>query len=100
VKRIRDRADEDLDRLRELLAAWRQQFEGTAHTVAEAIKQAGTSGDLHDALAAFCRSGKPEAMPIGYAFRKVQGRPVGSKVLRRDELDRDGIIRWVVQICE
>jgi putative DNA primase/helicase len=100
VKRIRDRADEDLDRLRALLAAWRQAFEGTAHTLAEAIKHAGTSGDLHDALAAFCRSGKPEAKPIGYAFRKAQGRPVGSKVLRREEFDGDGIARWVVQLCE
>jgi len=36
--RIRDRADEDLDRLRELLTAWRRAFAGTAHTVAEAIK--------------------------------------------------------------
>jgi hypothetical protein len=41
-------------------------------------------GDLRDALAACCRSGKPEAKPIGYAFREVQGRPVG-KTDRRAE---------------
>jgi hypothetical protein len=99
VKRLRDRADEDLDRLRALLTAWRQQFEGTARTLAEAIKHAEASGDLYDALAAFCRSGKPEAKPIGYAFRKVQGRPLGKKVLGREQLDGDGIARWVVQLC-
>jgi hypothetical protein len=100
VQRIRDRADDDLDRLRALLAAWHAQLGGVQHTIADLIKLAGTSGDLHDALAAYCRSGKPEAKPIGYAFRKVHGRPAGRLVLRRDAADRNGIALWMVQPCQ
>jgi hypothetical protein len=72
----------------------------TAPPLATSKARSRGPGDLHDALAAFCRSGKPEAKPIGYAFRKVQGRPVAGKVLRREKLDRTGIVRWLVQICE
>jgi putative DNA primase/helicase len=99
VQRIREQADEDLDRLRTLLAAWNSLLGDGSYTLADAILRAGDSGDLHDALVAYCRTGKPEAKPIGYALRKVQGRVVGDLVLRRDGVDRNGIARWSVTRC-
>jgi putative DNA primase/helicase len=98
VQRIRDQADDDLDRLRTLLATWKDRLGPEPRTIAEAVRTAGTSGELYDALVAYCRSGKLEAKPIGYAFRKVNGRPVGGLVLRRArEFDRDGMARWLVE---
>ena len=43
--------------------------------------------------------GKPESRMLGCAFRKVQDRPVSGKVLRREDLDGDGIARWAVHEC-
>jgi len=99
VKRIREQADEDVDRLRALLTAWDEQLGGVSTTIARAIQKAGESGDLHDALAAYCRSGRPEARAIGNALRKVQGRPVGGLTLRRDGEDRNGSALWAVIKC-
>ncbi len=96
VQRIRDQGDEDLDKLRTLLAAWHDKYQGTEHTVSEAIQEAGDSGDLHDALAAFCRSNRPEAKPIGNALRKVRGRIVSGRSFERGSEDRNGVARWKV----
>jgi hypothetical protein len=97
VKRIREQADEDLDRLRALLTAWVEQLGCTSLTLTDAIRKAGDSGDLHDALVAYCRSGRPEAKPIGNALRKVQGRVVGGLVFRREATNRNGVTLWKVE---
>lgn len=99
VQRIREQADEDLDRLRALLVAWHGLLGGALLTLADAILRAGDSGDLRDALAAYCPSGKPEVKPIGYALRKAHGRVVGDLALRRDGVDRNGCARWAVNRC-
>jgi hypothetical protein len=96
VQRIREQADEDLDKLRALLAAWRDMYQGIEATVSKAIQDAGDSGDLHDALAAFCRSGRPEAKAIGHALRKARGRIVNGHVFERGGDDRSGVARWKV----
>lgn len=98
VKRVRERSDEDLDRLRALLTAWADRLGSEPLTIADAIQRAGGSGDPHDALAAYS-TGRPEAKPIGNALRKLQGRVVGDLVLRRDGVDRKGIVRWAVITC-
>jgi hypothetical protein len=99
VQRIREQADEDLDRLRALLAAWVGLLRSDPVTIADAIRRAGDSGDLHDALAAYGRSGQPEARALGYALRKAQGRVVAGLAFRRDAPDRNGIARWAVVRC-
>jgi putative DNA primase/helicase len=99
VQRIREQADEDLDRLRALLVAWHGLLGGASLTLTDAILRAGDSGDLRDALAVYCPSGKPEAKLIGYALRKAHGRVVGDLALRRDGVDRNGRARWAVNRC-
>lgn len=104
VQRIRDQGDDDLDKLRTLIAAWYGAYEGTEATVSAAIKKAGDSGDLYDALAAFCRSGRPEAKPIGNVLRKVRGRIVTLDIestktaltFERGGHDRNGVVQWRV----
>lgn len=97
VTRIRSQADEDLERLRTLLVAWHDRFGTVSRTLGDAVRLAGDSGELRDAFAAYCRGGKPDTRQIGFALRKVRGRVVGGFVMHRDEnLDRDGLARWVV----
>ena len=96
VKRIREQGDDDLDKLRTLLTAWHEQYGGTEATVSKAIKDAGGSGDLHDALAAYCRSGRPESKPIGHALHKVRGRVVNDRAFERGRDDRNGVAMWKV----
>jgi len=99
-QRIRDQADEDLDRLRTLLAAWHAEIGGVAVTLAEAIKRAGDSGNLFDAFAAYCRSGKPEAKPLGYALRRSQGRMVNGRAFRHWGVDRNDVARWKIATAD
>jgi hypothetical protein len=93
VQRIRDQGDEDLDKLRTLLAAWHEKFEGIERTVAQAIEKAGDSGDVRHALAAFCGSNRPESKPFGNALRKVRGRIVSGRAFERGSEDRNGVAR-------
>jgi hypothetical protein len=97
IQRIRDQSDADIDQLRALLVAWHDMFGGTSVSVADAIKRAGDSGDLREALAAYCRSGKPDARALGYVFRKVRGRVVANLTFRRQSADRDGTAKWTVE---
>jgi putative DNA primase/helicase len=100
VRRIRDQGDEDLDKLRALLCAWHDKYKGIVATVSQAIQDAGKSGDLHNALVAYCRSGQLEGKPIGNALRKVRGRPANKLVLERMGEDRKGIALWRVVSTE
>jgi hypothetical protein len=99
VQRIRDRADDDLDRLRALLGAWVATFEFTAVTIAGAIGKAGDSGDLHDALAAYCSrtGGRLDARAIGAALRKVQGRPVDGRRFKNTGQSHSKVALWAVE---
>lgn len=99
VKRIRADGDEDLDRLRALHNAWSEAFGSAATTIGEAIKKAGKEGALHDALAAFCRSGTPEAKPIAGVFRRLRGRIVAGREIVKDGDDSHaGVVRWCVRL--
>lgn len=95
VQRIRDEGDEDTEKLGALLVAWQAAFGGSARTAAEAVKHAGNEGDLYDAIAAYSRSGKPEAKALGYTLRKVRARIVDGLEFRREE-GRAGTCQWVV----
>jgi len=117
VQRIREQGDDDLDTLRVLLTTWHAKYGGAEKTLAEVIKDAVTdktlaekpvaektpaesmaSSELHDALADYCRSGRPEAKPIGNALRKVQGRIVNGFAFERRAGDRNGVARWRVTV--
>lgn len=98
VQRIRDASDADLDQLRALLVAWHDMFGSMATTVSEAIKKTGGSGELHEAMGAYCRGGKPDARQLGFVLRKVKGRVVGGLRFERHSEDRDGVARWVVVV--
>jgi len=96
VQRIREQSDDDLERIRALLVAWHTSMGAMPMTIADAIRHAENAPDLRDALASFCRTGRPEAKPLGYAFRKLAGRVVAGFVMRRSDQNRDGITKWVV----
>jgi len=96
VSRIRAQADDDVDRLRALHAAWYGQFGGRAVTVAEAVDKAGSAGPLYDALVAYCRD-KPNSLHVGFALRKLRDRVVGGRRLERESINRNGIARWRVR---
>jgi hypothetical protein len=98
VQRVRDQADEDLDRLRALLGAWQDTIGGLQITVADALKRAGDSGTLYDALASYCpRTGKPAAQQIGMVLRKVRGRVVSGMRFMRGDSDRNDVRLWQVE---
>jgi hypothetical protein len=92
VQRIREQSDDDLERIRALLVSWHATLGGMPVTI-EAITHAESAADLRDALASFCRSGRPEAKPLGYGFRKLAGRVVADLVLRRSDQDRNKCAR-------
>lgn len=100
VQRIRDQGDEDLDRLRTLMATWQAEIGVFAVTLAEAIKRAGDRGDLFDAFAVYCRSGKPEARTLGYVMRRVHGRMVNGRAFRRWGVDRNDVARWKIATAD
>jgi hypothetical protein len=82
TQRIRDQGDDDLDRLRELLAAWHEKLEANEMTTAEVVQAAGETGRLYDAIAAYSR-GKPDSRSLGYTLRRLHGRIAGGLVVRR-----------------
>ena len=96
VARIREDGDEDLERLRALLVAWRGQFGEQGVTIAEAISRAGETGPLYDALVGYSRNGKADARQLGYALRKIRGRIAGGLVLDREN-GRAGTCCWRVR---
>lgn len=97
VARVQAEADDDTDRIRVLLHAWRMSLGGRSVTANEALRWAESSdSDLKDAMAAFCKDGKATARGIGYALRKLQGRIVSGLKIRRDGADRTNNAKWVV----
>jgi hypothetical protein len=99
VHRIREQSDDDVDRLRTLIAAWEHSFGGNETSVADAIDKAGNPGsDLYTALVAYCpRTGKPDARAIGNALRKVCGRVVDGNRFRRGEPNRIKVATWALE---
>jgi hypothetical protein len=98
AQRLREDGDEDLDRLRGLLAAWHDAFGDAGATIAEAIRRAGDAGQLHDALAAYSRTGKADARQLGYALRKVRGRMAAGMSIERMD-GRANTVRWRARPC-
>jgi hypothetical protein len=96
VQRIREQGDEDLDRIRRLYATWHALLGSNPITVAAALARAGSSGDLHDAFAVFCRNGKIDPGTIGRTLRKLCDRMAGEFVLRNTGKDRTGVVLWSV----
>jgi hypothetical protein len=98
VPRVQAEADDDVERIRSLLYAWRVSLGGVAKTVIEAVRWADNAdGDLKEAMCAFCKDGKLNGRAIGYAFRKVQGRIVAGMRLKRAGEDRNHNAQWVVE---
>lgn len=96
VARIRERSDGDLEQIRALLVSWSDVCGPEPITLADAIRRSEHSDRLRDAMGSYCRSGKPEAKPLGQKLRQIQGRVVGGMVMRRSALNRDGIALWHV----
>jgi hypothetical protein len=99
AQRIRHEGDEDLERMRDLLAAWHVRLGDQAHSIASAIKCAGRAGDLHEALAAYCKNGNLEPRALGYAFKKLRGRICGGLELV-SESGHAGTCRWRVRAAD
>lgn len=100
VQRIRERADDDLDRLRAMLGAWESTLGTTfAMSVADALKKADAGdGALRDAFAAYARPGtKIDGRQLGYALRKVTGRIVGGLYIEPQAENRNGAVMWRVR---
>lgn len=98
VARVQAEADDDVERIRSLLYAWRMSLGGLEKTVVEAVKWADSAdSELKEALAAFCKDGKINIRSIGYAFRKVQGRIVAGMRLRRAGEDASHTAKWTVE---
>lgn len=99
VARIQDSGDDDVERIRSLLYAWRMSFAGTERTINEALRWADSSGigELREAMAAFCKDGKVNIRSIGYAFRKLTGRIVAGMRLKRSGEDGNHIVKWIVE---
>lgn len=97
VARIQAEADDDVERIRSLLYAWRMSLGGLEKTIIEAVRWADASDpDLKEAMCAFCKEGKLNTRSISYAFRKIQGRIVsGMKLVRAGE-DRSHNMQWIV----
>jgi putative DNA primase/helicase len=96
VQRIREEGDDDTDKLAALLFAWREAFNDNARSAADAVKHAGAAGDLYDAIAPYCRGGKPEARSLGYALRRFRGRICEGLEFTRED-GRAGTCLWAVR---
>jgi putative DNA primase/helicase len=96
VQRIRERSDDDLERIRALLLSWSDTCGPMPITLADAIRRAEHSDRLRDAMGSYCRTGRPEAKTLGYVLRRIQGRVVGGLVMQRSAANRDGIALWHV----
>jgi hypothetical protein len=96
VARLRDAADDDLEKIRALLTSWSLTMGQMPMTIADAIRHAETAADLKDALASYCRGGRPDSRTLGYVFRKIAGRVVNNLVMRKSDLNRDYVTKWVV----
>jgi hypothetical protein len=83
--RIREQGDEDLERLRALLRAWRGEFGDRAVAIADAVERAKNGGSLFDALASYCGGDSLDNKLLGYALRKVRGRPTAGLMLDKEE---------------
>lgn len=91
----------DREALTEMLSAWHAEFATGTTTTAEAVKRAGTSQRLQDAILGVGADagGKPDARRLGTYLRKVAGRVVRGRVFERRG-DRQGTARWAVRTTE
>lgn len=96
VPRIQEQADDDVERIRVLLYAWRMTYGGVEVTVPDVIRALDNKPELRDALSAFCKDGKINIRAVGYAFRKTNGRIVANMRLRRTGEDRNHNSKWAV----
>ena len=97
IARIREKSDDDLEKIRALLTAWHLSMGALPMTVADAIRHAETAPDLKDALASYCRGGRPDSRQLGYVLRKICGRVVNGLVMRKSSMNRDSITKWAIE---
>lgn len=97
VQRMQDEADDDVERIRSLLYAWKETLGSMQVTAAEAVKYATNNADLAEAMTAFCKDGRLNSRSVGYALRKIQGRIVDGFRFRRAGQDRLRNATWVVE---
>lgn len=96
VARVQAEADDDVERIRSLLYAWKAAFGGVQRTVSEAVKYAANDEQLAEAMSGFCKDSKLNPRAVGYALRKLQGRIVARMRFRRTGEDRNGNSIWVL----
>jgi hypothetical protein len=99
VARVREQADDDIDKIRALLISWSASMGAMPMTIADAIRHAENAADLKDALASYCRGGRPDSRTLGYVFRKIAGRVVSGLVMRKSDLNREQITKWIVSVA-
>jgi hypothetical protein len=98
VARVQAEADDDVERIRSLLYAWRETLGGRAVTVLEAVRWANSpDSELREAMCSFCKDGKLNTRAVGYALRKLQGRIVAGMRIRRAGEDRNHNVQWIVE---
>lgn len=106
IQRIREQGDEDRDQLSTLLDAWHDCFGSEPKSTAEVVKQAEERRvmssellypELHAAIGAYCKSGKPETRRLGYVLRQYRGRIAGGLAIQKaDGVGHGGAVRYRV----
>jgi putative DNA primase/helicase len=102
VERLREDSDPDLDRLRELIGAWRAIPTLQDATVAEILAQAQLATEagsrLRAAVDAYAILDKPMTTTrLGQALARLRGRPCGGyRIERCESAAHGGAARWRV----
>lgn len=95
------RADPERETALEVLTEWRRNFDGTATTVAEAIRAAMHDPSLRDALDGVAGApGGINAKRLGKYLGRIKDRVFGSLVLRRHADLIGNVASWSVESLE
>ena len=99
MTRIREEDDSDLATLRAALEEWDRAFGSTPRTAGEAVLAAANDVALRDALTALAGGERLDSGQLGYALRRVRGRPVAGLMFERAPVKR-GASQWTAKSIE
>ncbi len=98
--RLRQEADNDRERLAELLAAWRDEYGGDeklASDVIDDVSGLGVCKRLHAAIKSATTNGSVDARALGRVLGKAKGRIVDGLYFARSNAGTGGRARWSVR---